>query len=66
MKFTTPVEATIPLSGPLGGGSDVKLFYFDTGDPSNPSYPADYSGWKQTDFVGTVSPDGRSVVAIMD
>lgn len=61
-----PVTITIPLNDTITSGMEVKLFLYDDGDADNSNYPANYSGWQQTDFTGTVSSDGKSVVAQID
>ena len=66
LNFQIPVTINIPLNEPITSGNEVKLFYYDEGDPYNSNYPAEYSGWQQTDFTGTVSSDGQSVVAQID
>lgn len=66
LSLNKPVSVTIPLSDTLASGMEVKLFLYDDGDPQNSNYPEHYSGWQQTDFTGTVSPDGQSVVAQID
>ncbi len=66
LNFQIPVTITIPLNDTITSGDEVKLFYYDDGDPDNSNYPANYSGWQQTDFTGTVSSDGQSVVAQID
>lgn len=66
LSFQIPVTITIPLNKTLDNIVEVKLFYYDGGDPSNSNYPDNYSGWQQTDFTGTVSSDGKSVVAQID
>jgi uncharacterized protein (TIGR02145 family) len=64
LSFQESVTITIPLNKPLGPDvSEVKIFYKDNGDPSNSNYPTNYSGWKQTNFVGKVNADRQSVTA---
>ncbi len=67
LNFQEPVTITIPLNKPLGPDvSEVKIFYKDNGDPSNSNYPADYSGWKQTNYAGVVNADRQSVTTRID
>jgi hypothetical protein len=66
LNLQIPATITIPLNDTITGGDEVKLFYYDEGDSNNSNYPANYSGWQQTDFTGTVSSNGQSVVAQID
>jgi uncharacterized protein (TIGR02145 family) len=67
LSFQKPVTITIPLNTSLGPDvSEVILFYKDNGDPSNSHYPPNYSGWKQTNYVGKVNADRQSVTAQID
>jgi hypothetical protein len=66
LNFQIPVTINIPLNEPITSGNEVKLFSYDDGDPDNSNYPANYSGWQQTDFTGTVSSNEQSVVAQID
>ena len=67
LSFKEPATITIPLNKSLGPDvSEVKIFYKDIGDPNNSNYPPNYSGWKQTNYVGKVSSDRQSVTAQID
>ena len=67
LSFQEPVTITIPLNKPLGPDvSEVKIFYKDIGDPYNSNYPPNYSGWKQTNYVGIVNDDRQSITAQID
>ena len=66
LNFQIPVTITIPLNETITSGNEVKLFNYDDGDPDNSNYPANYSGWQQTNFAGTVSSNEQSVVAQID
>ena len=66
LQFKIPVTITIPTNSPLFNANEVKLFYLDNGDASNSNYPANYSGWQQTDCIGTSSMYGTIVTAEID
>jgi hypothetical protein len=66
LSFQIPVTITIPLNIILDDIEDIRLFYYDNGDPSCSNYPVDYSGWQQTNYIGALSYDGRSVTFEID